>query len=358
MKRRVFWSIMLTSLLIFSVTVTVVMATVYNEFANERKDEIQAETTYIAEGYNHSGLDYLKQVGLYGKHRITFIAPDGTVLYDSAANEASMENHLERPEISSALQYGTGKATRTSDTLAEKTYYYATKLSDGSVLRVAAPIKSILKIVDNTATYILLIMLFIIVLAVFTARILTKRIVAPLNNMDLESPLENDTYEEFSPLMVRIDKQNKQLAQQMEELSAKQREFSEITDGMSEALVVFSSDRKILSCNRSAKRLFSLFRPEGLGYLELCRDPIYIGTVECAFNGEKASEKFRKNGRIYRLSADPVGDQNNFAAILSATDITDSERAEQMRREFSANVSHELKTPLTSILGCAEIIQN
>jgi len=334
------------------------MGTVYNQFTDERKAEIKTETGYIISAYDEEDISYLRQIGINSENRISLVAPNGTVIYDSFVDASTLENHADRPEIISALEIGNGESTRASATLGQKTYYYAVLLDDGNVLRLAATMNSMATIIDNTATIIFIILIFALVIIIVTANLLTKHIVAPINKINPEDPLSSDAYEEFSPLIVSIDKRNKKIDDQIRVLSEKQREFSEVTDGMSEALVIFGADRKILSANRSAKHVFSSYEPEGIGYLEFCRDMAYIHVVEEAFLGRPAQEKFRRDGHIYRLSADPVGESNEFAAVLFVTDITDSERAEQIRREFSANVSHELKTPLTSILGYAEIMRN
>lgn len=357
MKRRVFGSIFFTSFLVLIITAAAVMYTVYNKFTDERKEEIRIETVYIQTAYD-GDTDYLKAIGKNSQNRITLVAGDGTVLYDSFADAASLENHSDRPEIAAALSNGVGEAMRSSGTLDEKTYYYAVRLDDGSVLRVAATMKSILKIFDSTATVIVVIMLLALVLAAVSARLMTSRIVAPLNKLDLERPLENSVYEELSPLLVGLDKQNKKIAEQLETLSENKREFEEITDTMSEALVVFGTDKKVISANRSAKQIFQSFEPTGCAYPEFCRDRVYLRVMESAFSCRAAEEKYERRGRIYRLSANPVIENDGCAAVLLAVDITESERAGQLRREFSANVSHELKTPLTTILGCAEIMQN
>ncbi len=358
MKRRIFWSIFLTSFLLLALTVTTVMGAVDKQFTAERKSEIKIETGYIESAYRTRNLDYLRQIGKVSPNRISLIAPDGTVLYDSFVDAYTLENHANRPEIIAALASGIGESTRASETLDEKTYYYAVQLTDGNVLRVAATLKSMAVFLDNMAALIIVILIFALIMIILTANLLTKCIVAPINRINPENPLSSDAYEEFSPLIVSIDKRNKKINEQIQMLSEKQREFSEVTDGMSEALVVFGADRKILSANRSAKRVFFSYEPEGLGYLEFCRDIPYIHAVEEAFLGRPSQQKFERGGHIYRLSADPVGKNDEFAAVLFVTDITDAERAEQMRREFSANVSHELKTPLTSILGYAEIMCN
>lgn len=359
MRRRVFWSILLVSFIVLAVSVSVVMITVANEFEKERKAEIRTELSYISAAYEQNNIKYLETVGKQSNNRITLISPDGTVLYDSYVNAATLGNHSDRPEIIQALKSGTGESERQSDTLSEKTFYYAVKLENGNVLRIAATVKSVIKVFDSTASYIFLVVAFALAIAAISAGLLTKLIIRPINAVDPERPLESICYDELSPLLVRIDKQNRKIVSQLEELSAKQREFSEITEGMSEALVIFGRDKKVLSANGSARRLFSL-TPDSLGadYVELCRDMKYIRATESAFGGAHADIKLTKDGRIYRVTVNPVRRGDGCAAVLFASDITSLEKAEQMRREFSANVSHELKTPLTSILGCAEIMQN
>lgn len=358
MKKRIFWSILLTSFFILSLTTLVILKVVYNQFADERKSEIKTETSYIVEAFNGNNIDYLENIGKTSKNRITYILSDGTVAFDNFANISALENHGNRPEVKDALDSGYGETTRPSDTLGKKTYYYAQSLPDGSVIRVAATLSSIKRLIYNTVAFILLIILLALIIAAITARFLTQRIVKPINTLNLEKPLENSDYDELSPLLVRMDKQNYKISHAMRELSLKQKEFEDITGNMSEGLIVFSSEKKILSANKSAKFIFSNYTPESISYLELCRDSAYITIVENAFNGYSSDDKIERNGRIYRISVNPVKGGRNYAAVLFAIDITEVEQSEQMRREFSANVSHELKTPLTSILGCAEIMCN
>lgn len=358
MKKRIFWSILLTSFFILALTTTVILRVVYNQFSKERKSEIKTEIEYIAEAFSGENIDYLENIGKTTKNRITLILSDGTVAYDNFASIDTIENHKNRPEIKDAKIYGYGEITRSSDTLGEKTYYYAKSLPDGSVIRVAVTINTIKRLIGSTIVSILLIILLALVFAIIMARIFTRRIVKPINTLNLENPLENTDYDELSPLLVRMDKQNKKISQAMRELSLKQKEFEDITENMSEGLVVFSSDKNVLSANNSAEFIFSNYNSEGISYLEFCRDSIYIKLVEYAFDGKACDGKLERDGRIYRLSVTPVKGAQNYAVVLFAIDITEAEKSEQLRREFSANVSHELKTPLTSILGCAEIMQN
>lgn len=358
MKKRIFWSIVLTSFLILILTTGVILRVVYNQFTKERKTEIKTETAYIVEAFNGEDIDYLNKIGKTSKNRITYILSDGTVVYDNFADAWSMENHSDRPEFIDAKNVGFGEITRSSDTLGKQTYYYAQSLSDGSVIRVAVTLSSIKKLISSTVAFVLLIILLALIIAAITASFLTKKIVKPINTLNLENPLENTDYDELSPLLVRMDRQNSKIAEAMKELSQKQKEFEDITSNMNEGLVLFSTEKKVLSANKSAKFIFSNYSPEELSYLELCRDPAYIKVVENAFNGNSGDDKINFNGRIYRISANPVKRHNGYATVLFIIDISEVEQSEQLRREFSANVSHELKTPLTSILGCAEIMQN
>ncbi|MEG1846450.1 MAG: ATP-binding protein, partial [Oscillospiraceae bacterium] len=271
------------------------------------------------------------------------------------AQPQTLENHKDRPEIAQALQNGTGEATRNSETLSEKTYYYAMKLDDGNILRIATTTKSFVGVLYKTAPIIIFIILISILGVVIVARLLTKAIVSPINKLNLDAPLSNNEYDELSPLLIRMDRQNKKIDDQLKKLTQKQKDFDFITDNMNEALVIFGGDGKVLSANKSAAVMFSLEDISNNSYLELCRDANYLDIINSAFKGTQKSTKFNKNGRIYVLSATPV---KGSAAVLFGVDITEKEQAEKVRREFSANVSHELKTPLTSIMGCAEIMQN
>lgn len=368
MKRSVFLSLLAVSLLTLLLTAGVLIAALREEFTSEKKNELRSEAGYLLKAYELSGPEVLSASGSVNSTRITLIDGSGTVLYDSLTDAASLENHGERPEFIAAEKTGVGESTRSSDTFGENTYYYALRTSDGSVLRVSATLRSIARLLDSTFGYIALIIAAVAVIAVFASKLITGRIVAPVNAIDPEHPLDCPAYDELSPLLVKMDRQNRTIAEQIRELSSKQRELDQITDQMSEALVIFGSDRHILSANRSARGLFSGYRGAGTSYLELCRDLTYIRAVEGAFEGSASEGKLSFAGRVYRLSVNPVapnlesrdesGASPKYAAVLFAADITESEAAENSRREFSANVSHELKTPLTSILGYAEIMKD
>lgn len=358
MKKRIFWSILCTTLLMMTLCLGILISAFYSTATEERTQSLENEAHILAAIKMDDEKAYLTSFGRAVSDRITLIDVAGTVLYDNFAQPASMANHLDRPEVQQALTQGYGSSTRLSSTLGEQSYYYALALESGNVLRVSSSAKSIWGILAASAPWVLLLAVAMLAIAVRLASVLTLSIIGKINAIDLNKPLENDAYDELSPLLVKLDHQHKRIASQLEELGDKQMEFENITDTMSEALVIFSESRTVLSCNHSAQILFNEASGSNLNYLAFCRDPAYVRVTERAFAGQSASEVLHKNGRAYTLSANPVAGKITSAAVLFAIDITERENAEKMRREFSANVSHELKTPLTSIMGCAEILQN
>lgn len=361
MKKSIFLSIAILSLLLLVITAAVLMFAMYNEFIDERQGEIATEAEYIKYALDmseDSDESYLVVVGRASRNRLTLIDTDGTVLFDSFEPAESLENHLSRPEVQQALESGSGSSTRDSDTLGEKTYYYAVRLDDGMILRVAATIHSVAGVLRNIWITIIAVLVLMIAFALVAAGIITKHVIAPINKIDPEKPLECVPYDELSPLLMSMDSMNRRIKSQMEELKESRDEFDRITAAMSDALVIFGSDKRVITINKSARRMFMNFRPSIRNHLELCRDEDYLELVEDAFEGKNGELRWKKNGRIYRLTASCVSDSDKYAAVLMGRDITDKELSEQMRRDFSANVSHELKTPLTTVMGCAELIRD
>ncbi len=361
MKRRIFWSILLGSVCVLAIAVAAVLFAVYDSFAEERRAQIRSEAGILAAYARRDGLPALRKAGVESEIRITLVAADGAVIYDSYADETLMENHASRPEIAAALANGVGEATRASDTLGQTTYNYARRLPDGSVLRVAATMRGVSKVFFGTFYIVVPILLLACGLAALLAHVLSARILGPIARIDPEHPLDCRAYDELAPLLLRMERKNNDAAVANALLRREQREFRDIVDGMSEALVVFNAGRRVITANRAANVLFGR-EARGLSALELCRDEAYQSVLDRALGGVSAEERFALNGKIYRLSASPVrergADAGDRAAVLLASDVTDTARAEEMRREFTANVSHELKTPLQSILGCAEILSN
>ena len=361
MTKRVFQSIFLCAAVTLILTAVFTTLFQYRTARENLQTQIEEEATYISEAFDTvergARASLFDRIGKISQNRITWISENGEVLYDNRADADNMDNHLSRPEVSEAASDGTGESERDSATRKTETLYYALRLSDGSLLRIAAESASLWGILGDTYSPLLLIAAVVLLLAGLIAFVLTRAIVRPFNTLDLKHPLENKTYDELSPLLRRLDKQNQESHEQVRLLTARQEEFDLITSGMQEGLVIFSKDGTVLSANAAARAILS--GETGGSYLQLCREKHYLSVVESALAGKAKTKKMKQGGRVYTLTATPV--QNSLAgnaAVLFIVDITDSELSEKMRREFSANVSHELKTPLTSILGYTEIIGN
>ena len=359
MRSRIFISICFACLLTLALCLISVTKIMYDGMYGELKAEVRNEAASISAALEAMDGEetgtYIAKVGRDIPDRITLVAADGTVLYDNYADPAQMENHSSRPEIADAVQNGSGEIMRSSETLGEVTYYYAVRLNSGSVIRIAARTKSVGGLLGNSVIWIVIVALAVFAAAVITAGALTKTIIRPINSIDLDDPVSNVTYDELSPLLTKMDKQNGRIAAQIEKLSRQKLEFDYVTGNMSEGLVIFGKSGNVITANAAAQKILGGTASD---YTELSRDMGYIDAVEAALDGEARHARLEKDGRIYDLSATPVEGTEKYGAVLFLMDITDRESAERMRREFSANVSHELKTPLTSILGAAEIIEN
>lgn len=354
MRKRVFGSIFLTSLVTLLLTTGLLMLAVHAGLTNDMRRRLVTESSYLSAVDNIR--EELEKFGAVYADRLTLVAQDGTVLYDNRTNASEMENHAVRPEITAAEQNGTGEDNRLSETFAKQTFYYAVRLKNGDVLRISATADSVFGALSNASPWIVLIILLALLVAALLAGWLTGLFLKPIEALDLHEPMKGEAYDELSPLLHRMDKQNHKIQAQMDELQRRQAEFDDITARMDEGLVLFSGKGMILFANHAARALFPHDSAEG-GYLTLCRDANYIQVVEQALDGNGAHGKLERNGRIYELTASSVEENSAWhAAVLLIVDITERERAEQQRQEFTANVSHELKTPLTSIMGYAEII--
>lgn len=358
MRKRVFGSIFLTALVTLIVTVSLLLVAVHSGLSQDLRERLSEECNYIAAAAASGEEQELPRIGNVYADRITLVDTDGTVLYDNKSDAAQMENHASRPEIAQAQEKGVGESSRLSDTLAEQTYYYAIRLADGTVLRVSSTADSAFGALSSASPWIVLVVLMALLVAALLASWLTHVFLAPIVTLDLREPLKNDAYDELSPLLHRMDKQNRKIESQLCELKRRQAEFDDITARMDEGLVLFSAEGDILFANRAVRVLFPKDSATG-GYMTLCRDAEYIRVVEKALGGESAHGRMEKDGRVYSLTASSVaGEGQSHAAVLFVVDITEREQAERQRQEFTANVSHELKTPLTSIMGFAEIMEN
>lgn len=359
MNKTIFRSVLLACCIVMVFSLVVTLAFLNSYFINIEFDNLRSQTEMMAKAVEESGMSYLGSFDS-SSYRITWIAADGTVIYDTDADESTMENHLDRPEVVSAAAYGHGEDRRLSDTLSLETLYSAVRISDGSIVRLSVTQASVLRITLGVIPYMLIVLVLAFVLCTFISKRISARIINPLINLNLDSPLENETYEELSPLLVRIDNQNKQIQKQIDTIRTRGTEFSAITDNMREGMIILSSNGTIMSINASAMRLFGGNQSVvGKSIFVLERSPEFTKALEQAGTAGRSEFFFERNGFINRLIASAIQDKGrNIGICILIVDETEKVMAEGMRKEFSANVSHELKTPLHSILASSELLMN
>lgn len=361
MKRKVFMNMAYIALITVVCTTVFLSAVAYGRYMSQVKEGIQNEAGYMAESLNqheNQSLDAYKDITI---SRITLISPDGHVLYDSTGKENSMSNHGNRKEFKEARKNGAGESTRVSKTLNKQTYYYAVKLSDGSVLRLSRETQTILNQVAGVLPVLIIMMAVVFILALILSKILTGRIIEPVNRINLEHPEEENTYDELSPLLVRIHRQNEAIKEKIREIKEKQIEFTTITENMSEGFLVLNEKSVVLSYNTSALRILDIDENQcsNQNVLSINRSQEFRRAVEMALNGNASEEVMEFHERKYLLMANPVTVSGAVkGAVLMMIDVTEKQEREELRKEFSANVSHELKTPLTTISGYAELMKD
>lgn len=359
MTKKIFRSICLVALAVLIASVVLIMGVLYGYFTDMQHDQLRMQTELAAQGVNHEGTAYFDQLSARD-YRITLIEPDGRVIYDSEADSGEMENHLEREEVQEALDSGYGESERYSSTLMEKSLYSAMVLDDGSILRMSVSQSGILTLLLGMLQPIIVVLIAAIALSLLLASRLSKRIVKPLNELDLDDPLSNEGYDELSPLLLRVYSQQKQLKKQSAELGQRQDEFAAVTASMSEGLVLLNDKGNILSINPAASRFLDTDQHSvGENILTVNRSLDLQELLSKALNGDQAEKIMDLQEGHYQVIASPVISDNTVSGIaLLIFDVTDKENSERMRREFTANVSHELRTPLHSISGYAELLKN
>ena len=362
MTKKIFRSFMLSAVAVLLAGVVIVMTCLYSYFASVQESQLQDQLQLAAAAVETEGADYLNKLNKLkaDRYRLTWIAADGVVLCDTKRDAESLENHGDRLEVREALRTGSGSSTRYSSTLLEKTSYYARRMPDGTVLRISISRATVGMLVLGMLPAILLAAAAALVLSGLLAGRLSRRITAPLNALDLEHPLENDTYEELSPLLCRINVQRQQIDRQLTDLRRRSDEFRQITSHMQEGLVLLNESGAVLSINAAACRVFGTDEScLGRDFLTVDRGRDVSDALASAMDAGHSEVRVQRLGRIYQFDISRIqSGPDTLGAVLLAFDITQQETAEQSRREFTANVSHELKTPLQGIIGSAELIEN
>lgn len=362
MTRKIFQSIIAVVISVLLLSLALITGVLYNHFETTMLDQLRTTAQFAEQGVEQEGMAYFDS--LHAQNcRVTWIAADGTVKYDNRSNPKTMENHANRQEVREAMENDSGTSVRRSSTLSEHTMYYAKRLSDGTVLRLSMSQRSVLFLMGGMLSPLVFIFLAACLLAGVLSYRVSKKIVKPLSKIDLKHPEQVETYDELSPFLQRIAAQNREIDARMAEIRKQQQEFSMITENMSEGLFVVDRNYQILSYNKSAMQIFGMDpRQEHENLLAVNRSEGFRNAVDSALKGRHTQENLELNGRVYQIIANAVC-QPDFAedmvgAVILVLDVTEKEAQEQYRREFTANVSHELKTPLTSISGIAEIIRN
>ena len=358
MVNKIFRSNFFTSMLILLMSFCLIFGVLFSYFEAQMFTELESEAGYISYAVKKDGIDFINNFNERGK-RITWVSSDGTVLADTEAVAEELKNHADRKEIADALKNGKGTSSRYSDTLMQKTLYYAEKLDDGTILRVSTTQNSVVIILLGLLQPLIIIIVIALIISIFLSYRLSKAIIKPINELDLDNPAANETYEELTPLLKKMSAQKKTIDKQIKEAEQKQEEFKLITENMSEGLLVIDKDSNVLSYNQAAVRLLEITDAKSGSVLAFNRSKGFRSVVEKALSGERAENDITHDENTYNLIANPVYQNKKIiGAVIVIIDITESVKREQLRQEFTSNVSHELKTPLTSISGFAEMMKS
>ena len=357
MTKKIFRSIICASFVTFLACFVFIMGILYEYFNNSLLKELRNEADIVEQGIELYGEKYLENID--SANRITWIESDGDVLYDSEIDASKLENHSEREEVIEAFESGSGSSQRYSTTFAERNIYYAKLLDNDTVIRISSSQYTVWALLLAMVEPMLFVFVIVIIISVFLAVALSKKIVRPLNDMDLENPDVDESYPEISPLLKKISRQNMLINRQMKALKKNEDEFMTITSNMSEGLVIIDKNTEILSFNSGALKLLGKDKAElGESIFTLNRSEGFRNAVDEALKGNHGEGSLEIDGRICQVLANPVFDVDVRGAVVLIMDVTEKEQREALRREFTSNVSHELKTPLTSIYGISEIMMN
>ena len=359
MTKKIFRSIITVAMVVLLASLFIASSFLYDYFNKSQVTQLKEELSLVATNVDKVGTEYFDNFDS-SVFRFTLVSADGSVLYDSQAKAEDMENHLDREEIAEALENGNGSSARYSSTLTERTFYEATRLQNGNVLRISISQVTVGALILGMLPAICAIILISVVVALIMSHKMAKSIVKPLNELDLENPAENETYEELTPILTKINKQHKQITRQMRELKQKSDEFEQITASMNEGLVLLDKKGIVLSINAAAKKLFSADETAvGRDFLTLDRSTDMSRAIEKALDGKRAEFREERNGSEYQFVINRTeSDGKTVGIVILCFDVTETAFAERNRKEFTANVSHELKTPLQSIIGSAELLEN
>lgn len=358
MKSKIFVAIISVALAVIFLCGSFLTAILYRHFNNSVYDELKNQTFFISNAIAESD-SYLESI-TSSDNRITIVNADGTVAFDSRKDPDEMDNHAEREEITEAFEYGEGESARYSDTVGTQTLYYAKKMNDGRVIRISADVKSVNALVLDVMQPMLLVLILAVIAAFLISRAISKRIVKPINAIDPSSSELVEPYEELAPLVQKIRAQNDHIREQMIELKRRQNEFNIMTENMSEGFLLIDGKTEILSYNPAALRLLGVTKDDAessRSILEINRSENFIKAIENALNGNHSELSLERDGKTYHIAANPVKSGAKLSGvIIIILDITEAKKREQLRREFTSNVSHELKTPLTTIYGISDML--